>query len=57
LTMKITTRPLRTIGRPTSHSARQRPAPSILVDWIISCGTSWNMLRVTKMLTTSCSVT
>ena len=55
--MKMTTRPLRTIGRPTSHSVRQWPAPSILADSIISCGTSWNMLRMIRMLIASCSVT
>jgi len=49
----ITTSPFRTIGRPISHSARQWPAPSILADSNISCGTNWNMLRMIRMLIAS----
>jgi len=35
------------------HSVRQGPAPSILAASISSCGTSWNMLRMIKMLIAS----
>ena len=57
LTMKITTRPLRTIGTPTSQSVRHGPAPSIFAASISSCGTSWNMLRMIRTLIARLSVT
>ena len=57
LTMKMTTRPFRTIGRPTIHSVRQGPAPSIFAASIISCGTSWNTLRMIRTLIARLSVT
>ena len=56
LTMKMTTRPFRTIGRPISHSVRQWPAPSIFAASIISCGTSWNIERMMRTLIASCRV-